>query len=129
MPTREIPRQEWPTFFDCFSNEHQDWPTTIEVVGVDVGAQFEAESEPLVGISVDLKGSARGAIEVMVGDRPEENLTHTIPAPARVWVRDGGDTAEEALEIEAGDGSKTLLRFSAGNAPQLPGNGGRAQSA
>ena len=84
MPTREIPRQEWPAFFDCFSKEHQDRPTTIEVVSDDVGDQFEAESEPLVGISVDLKGSAHGAIEVMVGDRPEDNLTHTIVAPAHV---------------------------------------------
>src|SRR5438067_7524828 len=121
MPTREIPRHEWPSFFNCFSKEHQDWPTTIELISGDVGDQLEAEGEPLVGISLDPKGSAQGAIEVMVGARPDDNLTHTIASPTHVWIRDGSSAVDEALEIEAADGSKTLLRFAAGNAPQLPG--------
>ena len=68
MPTREIPREEWPSFFDSFSQEHQDWPTTIELIGGDIGDQPEAQNEPLVGISFERKGSDKGAIQVMLGD-------------------------------------------------------------
>lgn len=122
MPTREVPRQEWSSFFDGFSREHQDWPTTIELISSDLGDQPEAEGEPLAGISLETKGSAAGAIEVMVGARRDDSLTHTIPSPTHVWIRDGVDDADEALEIEAADGTKTLLRFSAENAPRLPGS-------
>src|SRR5439155_4507615 len=109
MPTREVPREEWPSFFDDFSQEHLDWPTTIELVGDDIGDQPEADNEPLVGISVDLKGSAKRPTEVMVGARPDDNLTHTISSPTRVWSRDAGEATQQTVETESAAGPKTLI--------------------
>jgi len=123
MATREIPRREWMSFFDGFSGEHQQWPTTVETISGDIGDQPEVEGEPLVGISFDPKGSSSGAIEVMVGVRPDNHLTHTITDPTQVWLRDTVEAGDEALEVESADGSKTLIRFGAGTAPLMPGGG------
>ncbi|CAN5438101.1 hypothetical protein BH20ACI3_BH20ACI3_19140 [soil metagenome] len=42
MPTQEIPRDEWKTFLDTFSRQHEGWLATLEVLGTDIGAQQEA---------------------------------------------------------------------------------------
>jgi hypothetical protein len=120
MATREIPPRDWVAFFDRFSKGHQDWPTTIEVVGADVGDQLEAVAHPLIGITVDLKGSENGSIEVMLGSRPEDHAVHAITAPARVWHRQTLEAADEALEIESADGLKMLVLFRAAAMGELP---------
>ncbi len=119
MADREIPRAEWSSFFDCFSKDHEEWITTVELIGDNVGDQIAAANEPLVGISFDPKGSDRGAIEVMLGEDGDDNLTHVIRSPTRVWVRQTGIADQEAIEIESSDGPKTLIRFGAGSASAL----------
>jgi len=87
MATIEVPRERWNKFFDEFSRQHEGWILSIEVLGSELGAQKEATA-PLVGISA-----------------------HIVNMPTRVWSREDGQ-ANEALEIESADGTKTLLRFS-----------------
>jgi hypothetical protein len=107
----EIPREQWIRFFDDFSKRHQGWIVTLEVLGQDLGDQEHASQLPLVGISADLK-DREISINVLVGDRPETHLTHIINTPGRVFAKEPEEPAHEALEIESGDGTKTLLSFS-----------------
>jgi hypothetical protein len=51
MPTQEIPRDEWTTFLDTFSRQHEGWLSSLEILGTDIGAQQEALDLPLEGIS------------------------------------------------------------------------------
>lgn len=110
MLTREIPREQWVRFFDGFSKPHEGWIVTVEVLGSTIGAQEEATGLPLVGISADLKGR-RTHIEVMVGDRPDAHVTRIINAPKRVWLKQPGEAAHEAIKVESEDGTETLVRF------------------
>ena len=118
MPTRDIPRDEWISFFDGFSLRHQGWLVTIEVLGSDIGAQVEAMEMPLEGISADLNRSGTDIILIFIGREPQEHLTHTVNAPERVRLKQTDDGADEALEIESA-GLTTLLHFRSTILPEL----------
>ena len=110
MRTREIPRAQWSRFFDDFSKQHEGWIVTLEVLSPDIGDQEEVTGLPLVGISADLK-DRENPIEIMVGGRPEAHVTHIINSPQHVWLKQPEEAAHEAVEIEAADGTTTLVRF------------------
>ncbi|MEW6736844.1 MAG: DUF5335 family protein [Acidobacteriota bacterium] len=111
MLTREIPRNEWPAFFDDFSRNYQGWTVTVEILNPNIGAQVEAHELPLEGITVDLKEDGKDEISIIIGEAPEDHVTHNILVPIHVWVEqtDKGDV--EALQIESESGITMLLRF------------------
>jgi len=110
MQTRDIPREQWVRFFDDFSKNHEGWIVTLEVIGSDIGDQQEANRLPLVGISADVK-AGENRIEIIVGGRPDADVTRFINWPKHVWVKETRIPGDEAIELESEDGIKTLLNF------------------
>jgi hypothetical protein len=110
MRTRDIPREQWVRFFDDFSKNHEGWVVTLEVLGSDLGDQEEATGLPLVGISADLK-DRENRVEIIVGGKPDVDVTRFINTPKSVWVKEPTMPGDEAIEIESEDGTKTLLNF------------------
>ena len=108
MQTQEIPREQWHGFFDSFSREHEGWLATLEFFSIDLGAQEEAHELPFEGISVD---SGDQSVVINLAQTTQDNLTHTIDQPTRVWLQENTEGTGAALEIEANDNSKTLLSF------------------
>ena len=111
MQTQEIPRQEWNSFFDSFSRQHEGWLATLEVIGSDVGAQEEAHELPLEGVSIASEANKSASIVINMGKTPEDHISHTITKPEHVWLEKTDDGADATLEIESADEAKTLLRF------------------
>ena len=103
MNTQEIPRSDWPQFFQDFTRQHEGWRCTIEVLGDALGAQFSASGLPLGGI--DAEDTPTAQIVVVLGS----DAKHIIAQPEHVW-RLEVDGDDEVLEIEGPD-VKTLLRF------------------
>jgi hypothetical protein len=110
MQTRDIPREQWIRFFDDFSKNHEGWIVSLEVLGADIGDQEEANNLPLVGISADVK-ARENRVEIIVGGRPDVDLTRFIERPKHVWVKEPRLPGDEAMEIESEDGIKTILNF------------------
>jgi uncharacterized protein DUF5335 len=110
MQTRDIPREQWIRFFDDFSKNHEGWIVTLEVLGADIGDQEEVNNLPLVGISADLK-ARENRVEIIVGGRPDVDVTRFIERPKHIWVKEPGLPGDEAMEIESEDGIKTILNF------------------
>jgi hypothetical protein len=110
MPTQEIPRDDWTTFLNTFSHQHEGWLSTVEILGPDIGAQEEARNLPLEGISVS-RDSEPETIAISLGNDAEDHVTHTITNPTRIWLEQTSEGANSALEIESEDEVKTLLRF------------------
>jgi Family of unknown function (DUF5335) len=110
MQTRDIPREQWIRFFDEFSKNHEGWVVTLEVIGSDIGDQEQTSKLPLVGISADLKAH-ENRIEIIVGGRPDADVTRFIERPNHIWVKEPRIPGDEAIEIESEDGIKTLLNF------------------
>jgi len=111
MQTQEIPKSEWRGFFDRFSQQHEGWLATLEVLGADLGAQEEGRELPLAGVSLSSGGDESEAISIDLGMTPDKHVSHAISAPTGVWLEQTEEGANAALEIEVADGTKTLLRF------------------
>jgi hypothetical protein len=116
---REIPRDEWGEYLDSFSRQHEGWLVRLEVLGAEVGAQFEAKELPLQGVTAELKGEGSDAITIIVGRKGPERVTHTVARPAHVRVEQSEDGADMTLQIEAADGVATLVRFRAAVLPEM----------
>ena len=117
MPTHDIPRGEWPRFFDELSRERQGAPVTITAVDPRHDPAKEVEALPLVGITLDEKGGLAGSIEIIAGAEAATQISHTIGDPVHVYHRygEGADGAEESIEITArGEPPVTLIRFRSG---------------
>ena len=89
--TLEIPREAWADYLCALSNREQAHPVRIRIEGRDVGDQVLANCLPLVGISMEQKGSEASAIEVTVAHEDQRNLTHLIRTPERVYAEEGDD--------------------------------------
>lgn len=108
MRTREVIQAEWKAFFDSFSRRHEAWLVRLDVLGAEVGAQHEVVDSPLVGISSDVPNER--TVHVHVG-RGSEHVTHTIHDVVHVRLEQSDEGADAALQIEAGDGTTTILQF------------------
>src|SRR5437773_2618878 len=78
MSTQEIPRNEWKTFLDTFSHQHEGWLATLEVLGNEIGAQEEVHDLPLEGITASSRDGAPETIAISLGETSENHVTHTV---------------------------------------------------
>jgi hypothetical protein len=117
MKTKEIPKQEWRTFFDNFSRQYEGWLATLEILGVEIGAQVEERELPLKGIAGEWHEVEGNAITIMVGMKPDDHITHAIGNATQVSLEQTDDGADAALAIKSADGTTALLRF---RKPMLP---------
>ena len=109
-----IERDQWKTFLEEFSKRNQSRSTRVEVVGLEVGAQEEEAFLPLIGISLDTKGSAASSVEITLG-----NETSADPRRVELLIENvqkiapliGTKVVEEGLGLEDKDGNRTLLLF------------------
>lgn len=117
MKTKQIARNEWPKFFDSFSRQHEGWLVTLEVLGSDIGAQVEERELAFEGI-VDEWDEIRGnQVMIMIGEKPDDHITHSITRPTLVSLEQTDEGADVALAIKSEDGMTALLRF---HSPVLP---------
>ena len=118
MKTREIPRSEWAAFFDSFSRQHEGWRATLEIFGPDIGDQIEERELALEGVTAELMDTG-DKIEIMLGAKPDDHLTHTISSPAQVSLEQTDEGADVALAIKAAGGTTSLLRFRSAMLPEM----------
>ena len=119
MPTREIPRSEWKTYFDDFSRMRRNEKVTVELIfNPQADPEFALERQPLVGISYAEKGSEAGTIEIMVGGETTDSLTHNVTNPVHVYHKNAAGliseeiNQDEILEFTSSDDPRvTYLRF------------------
>jgi hypothetical protein len=118
METREIPRGEWQSFFEVFSRQHEGWLATLETFGQEIGAQAEPGELPLKSVTLTPVVGKSEAITISRG-KAQDHVEHTVIEPTHVWLVQTPEGANAALEIEAADETKTLLRFRSPVLPEL----------
>jgi len=119
METKEIPRNEWGSFFDIFSRQHEGWLATLEIFGPEIGAQLQARQLPLAGVTVASGAGEPETITIDLGKDPEDHFSHSISRPTHVWLEQTTEGANAALEIESADETKALLRFRSSLPPEM----------
>ncbi len=106
LKPREIARDEWVKFFEALE-KGLNWPSVTVEVREGGSTRVEQRDVPLDGISADVK-DRESIVTVAVGRTADKLVIHTISAK-RVAVREEGDS--KLLEIEANDGTTTMVRF------------------
>jgi hypothetical protein len=105
----ELHRSEWQDALDLLTKEHDGDDVTIELLAVDFGDQHEAEKLPFAYLEYDRKDDA---VIVAVGGRSNRYpvvLRHIIEHPQRIFVHPPTPNAVQAVDIEAFDGSQTIV--------------------
>ena len=113
MKTRQIPREEWISFFDDLSKKLEGQSVALEVFGPDIGDQIEERRMFFAGLTADVtdRVGKQDQIEIMLGGNPEAHLTHTITAPTEVDLQQTDLGVASSLQIKAADGTTSLLRL------------------
>ncbi|HEY2970933.1 MAG TPA: DUF5335 family protein [Pyrinomonadaceae bacterium] len=119
MGTREIPRNEWRSFFDVFSRQHEGWLATLEILGREVAAKQEPRESAFKGITLTSVVGESEALAINLGKTPEDHVKHTVIEPKHVLLVQTSEGANAALEIESADETKTLLRFRSALLPEF----------
>ncbi|HKY26771.1 MAG TPA: DUF5335 family protein [Pyrinomonadaceae bacterium] len=119
MITQQIPKAEWPAFFDSFSRKHQGWLVNMQILGPNVGAQMQEEELALEGITDEWDEVEGNKIIIMTGAKPDDHITHSISRPTEVSLEQTDEGADVALEIKAADGNTALLQFCVATLPEL----------
>ena len=119
MTTEQIGREDWNGFFHSFSLQHDGWLATLEILDSDAGAQEEARDIPFEAISLDKQRDDSEAVVIDMRSTATEHVSHVIARPTRVWLQKTEDGADAALEIEAENDSRAILRFRSPMPPEL----------
>jgi hypothetical protein len=78
----------------------------------DVGSQVQTENRPFDGVSADVKDRER-TVWISFGSNTAEHMTHGIHRAAAIRTLAAAAGAGTVLEVEDGDGTRTLLELSA----------------
>ena len=108
-----IQRELWAGYLSQFNKRNESRPTWLQIFG-ETGAQSEEQGLPLVGISLEERGTNAPRIQIMLGghDAVEQaHLTHMISNVERVTPQLGTDGREDAIEFVDKHGEASLLIF------------------
>jgi len=112
MSVRDIPRSEWPTARQEFSNDHRAWLATVERIDVVGERHVEAVERPLSAVTPEMEARRVVGIAIQFQADSHSRTVHVnTPTRLRVDQSDGGTA--RALEIEAANGERTRIRFRA----------------
>lgn len=102
MAAEQIERGAWSAFLDNLTRILVGKQAEVEVAGLDLGDQIEAEWIPLIGITYDEKDDL---IEVAL-----DTLDHLIRSPRSIFV-DNDAEGLIAIAIDDGDGRHHIVRL------------------
>lgn len=102
MAAEQIERTRWGAFFDNLTEILVGKQAEIEVAGLGLGDQIEAEWAPLIGVTYDEKDDL---IEIAL-----EQLDHLIRSPRAIFV-DEGVGGIVAIAIDDAEGNRHIVRL------------------
>ena len=133
MPERyAIPPERWPQCLEQFSRAHAGQAASVCTSGAPAGGAANADQMPLIGITAEANESASVPASATSGESPTElhimlgrpggpHVDHVVKDPCRIWAAEWNDGFSAVLEIDADDGSTTLVQV--GPPEQLLGEG------
>jgi hypothetical protein len=130
MPERyAIPPERWPECLEQFSRAHAGQAASVCTSGAPAGGAANADQMPLIGIvaeptkstSAPSAESPGSELHIMLGRPGGPHVDHVVKEPCRIWAAEWNDGFSAVLEIDADDGSTTLVQI--GPPGQLLGEG------
>lgn len=100
MPLNQLSKTQWQAYFDRFSRALGAKQVKIEVTGLGLGHQVEADYIPLTGISYDPKDDVLGIFA--------EKLEHVVSHPKEMYVDRDVDWVH-SIEVVDSDGDRHII--------------------
>jgi hypothetical protein len=110
--TRELDRSDWERFFTTASALLPTSEISIEVL-TDAGHYVEADSMLLESLLYDARSDMFEVACLRGGAYSPQVLRHFVAAPRRISVDCRGSGPPGWIEVEAGDGDRTLVHIAA----------------
>ena len=108
--TLELEKNQWLAFLAEFTRQNRGAHARLEVLGDEIGYQVENENHIFEGISVDVKDGEKN-VWITLGSTPADHHAHGIQNVTAIRVLPQRESAGAVVEVEAQDGSKTLLEL------------------
>ncbi len=108
MQRLEIARDQWVRFMDGFSRQHEGWLVQVEATGSGVNKKQEAHDLPLQGIAVNLKHGDDDTVEIILGDKKDEYISHNLSGVKQIILLKNDQGMDMGLEINGSDGKATV---------------------
>src|ERR1700704_5883753 len=108
--TLELEKNQWLAFLAEFTRQNRGAHARLEVLGDEIGYQVENENHIFEGISVDVKDGEKN-VWITLGSTPADHHAHGIQNVTVIRVLPQTESAGAVVEVEAQDGSKTLLEL------------------
>lgn len=116
--TREIPQNEWLSFFDNFTHQYHGYKVTVEVMNEELGDQVEARDTTLDGLFVDRENVKTPGISIAYRNNDGIIATHEVQHPSHVRLEQDDQGIAQAVQIESEDTGTTLVRFRSSVPPE-----------
>jgi len=115
MRTREIPCEDWKSFFNQFTLAHQGRHIHVETMdGGHMGVQSRVDDLPLAAVVFADPRAEGGAswVEIIAGREPGDSAAAcSVPRPSHVRLAEEENGQAVALQMESADGVVTMVRF------------------
>jgi hypothetical protein len=116
--SREISRNQWKRFFDETSRHYRG--RTVDLLCEQPGkrARALARDMPFIGCTFEPDDTETPNLVVRAGNLTDGNprlVTHVLPTPQHVWMRQIANGGDNAICIESADGSSLTVEFAAAN--------------
>jgi hypothetical protein len=121
---QDIEAERWEPVLSTLTKDFRGAHARLEVLGSDIKYLEPTENQPFEGISADTKDGER-VVWISFGAAPDNRRTHSIHKVRAIHMLTPDSTAGAALEVEAEDGTKTILTLSNPGSFSLPPAQGR----
>ena len=108
--TQEIPFDQWIPFLAEFTRENRGAHARLDVFGRDFGYQVETENRQFDGVSADQKSGER-SVWITFASAPKDHFTHGVNGVTVIRVLPATGRTGAVLEVEAQDGTRTVLEL------------------
>ena len=108
--TIELEKNQWIAFLAEFTRQNRGAHARLEVLDPDIGYQIEAKDRTFDGVSVDVKDGEKN-LWITLGSTPADHQAHGIQNVTAIRVLPPTKSAGAVVEVEAQNGSKTLLEL------------------
>jgi hypothetical protein len=108
--TKKIPAGRWEEWCSTFANSNRGRLVRIELIGDELGVQPMVEGATLVALDYDPAGKGNNFV-ISYGDETAPS-SHVVAGPVALWQAQDENGLVVSLEIEAEDGSRTVITLS-----------------
>ena len=107
-----ISQDRWIQFLDDFTRQNRGAHARVKIIGAnaEVGNQVETENRSFDGVSADIK-DGESAVWITFESTTEDHITRGVHQATAIHVSPATDSRGAMLEVEAADGSRTILEL------------------